>query len=172
MTDNELLLSISSIMDKKLYPLEKRMDAFDEKLDKVEERLSAEIRCLDTKIDNVERRVVSLEHKVDSVEQRVVSLEHKVDSVEQRVVTVERKVVSLEQNLKDVQQNLKDDIHLINLKLENMVMPRLNEIESCYLSTSKRYMQETDKFIAFDTDLSVVKGIVLEHGNRLKAIGA
>ena len=165
MTDNELLLSISNIMDKKLYPLEKRMDAFDEKLDKVEERLSAEIRCLDTKIDNVERRVVSLEHKVDAVEQRVVTVERKVVSLEQNLKDVQ-------QNLKDVQQNLKDDIHLINLKLENMIIPRLNEIESCYLSTSKRYMRETDKFIAFDTDLSVVKGIVIEHGNRLKAIGA
>lgn len=123
MTDNELLLSISDIMKKNLYPLEQRMDALDEKIDNVEARLSARIDCLDVKIDNVE-------------------------------------------------QNLKNDIHLINLKLENMIIPRLNEIESCYLSTSERYQHETDKFIVFDTDLSVMRGIILEHGNRLSAIGA
>lgn len=137
MTDNELLLSISDIMKKNLYPLEKRMDAFDEKIDKVEEKLSARIDCLEVKIDNVEQ-----------------------------------KLHSVEQNLHSVEQNLKNDIHLINLKLENMIIPRLNEIESCYLSTSERYQRETDKFISFDTDLSVMKGIILEHGNRLSAIGA
>ena len=137
MTDNELLLSISDIMKKNLYPLEQRMDALDEKIDNVEARLSARIDCLDVKIDNVEQNL----HAV-------------------------------EQNLHAVEQNLKNDIHLINLKLENMILPRLNEIESCYLSTSERYQRETDKFIVFDTDLSVMRGIILEHGNRLSAIGA
>lgn len=105
MTDNELLLSISDIMDKKLYPLEKRMDA------------------LDAKIDTVE-------------------------------------------------QKLKSDIHLIHLTLENMVIPRLNEIETCYISTSERYLRETDKFISFESDLSVIKDVIKEHSSRLSVIGA
>lgn len=144
MTDNELLLSISDIMKKNLYPLEQRMDALDEKIDNVEARLSARIDCLDVKIDNVEQNLHAVEQNLHAVEQ----------------------------NLHAVEQNLKNDIHLINLKLENMILPRLNEIESCYLSTSERYQRETDKFIVFDTDLSVMRGIILEHGNRLSAIGA
>lgn len=127
MTDNELLLSISNIMDKKLYPLEQRMDSFDEKLDKLEKKLT-------TKIDTVEQ---NLNSKIDNVE-----------------------------------QNLKHSIRLINLTLENNVVPRLNEIESCYISTSERYQRETDKIIALDTDMSVAKSVILEHSNKLAALRA
>ena len=123
MTDNELLLSISQIMDKKLDPFEKRMDTFEEKLDK-----------LDAKIDRVEQ---NLNTKIDLVE-----------------------------------QNLKHSIHLINLTLDNNIVPRLNEIESCYISTSERYLKETDKIIALDTDLSVAKSVILEHSKKLAALGA
>lgn len=173
MSNDELLLSISDLMKKNLQPLEKRMDAFDEKIDKVEERLSARIDCLDVKIDNVEQRLTSeikrLDSKIDNVEQNLTSEIKRLDS---KIDSVEQNLHSVEQNLLSVEQNLKNDIHLINLKLENMIIPRLNEIESCYLSTSERYQRETDKFIAFDTDLSVMRGIILEHGNRLCAIGA
>lgn len=138
MTDNELLLSISNIMDKKLYPLEKTMDAFDEKLDKLETKLT-------NKIDTVEQ---NLNSKIDTLEQ---NLNSKIDTVE---------------------QNLKHSIRLINLTLENNVVPRLNEIESCYISTSERYQRETDKIISLDSDMSVAKSVILEHSNKLAALGA
>lgn len=32
-------------------------------------------------------------------------------------------------------------------------------------------MRETNIFVAFNRDLSVIKGIILKHGNRLSAIG-
>lgn len=123
MTDKELLLSISKIMDQKLKPIENRIDG-------VEQNLKADINRLDSKIDTVE------------------------------------------QSLKAVEQNLKADIHLINLNLENVIVPRLNEIEACYVSTSKRYMREVDKLVSFDTSLSALQDVVIEHGNRLHLIGA
>lgn len=140
MTDNELLLSISNIMDAKLQPLEKRMDSFDEKIDKVE------------------KRVVAVEERVIAVEQQVIAMEQEIKATQQELTTT--------------RQELSDKIQLINLKLENMIIPRLNEIESCYLSTSERYMRETDKFVAFNTDLSAMRSVIIEHGNRLSAIGA
>lgn len=147
MTDNELLLSISNIMDAKLQPLEKRMDSFDEKIDKVEKRVVA-------------------------VEERVVAVEERVIAVEQQVIAMEQEIKATQQELTTTRQELSDKIQLINLKLENMIIPRLNEIESCYLSTSERYMRETDKFVAFNTDLSAMRSVIIEHGNRLSAIGA
>lgn len=149
MTDNELLLSISNIMDKKLYPLEQRMDVFDEKLDKLEKKLT-------TKIDSVEQ---NLNSKIDTVEQ---NLNSKIDTVEQ----------NLNSRIDTVEQNLKHSIRLINLTLENNVVPRLNEIENCYISTSERYQRETDKIISLDTDMSVAKSVLLEHSNKLAALGA
>ena len=141
MTDKELLVSISQIMDNKIKPLEKRLDEFDEKLDRkidnIEQKLSVEFSRLDNKINNVEKKLSAEISRLDSDIQRINS-----------------------------------NITLLNRQIDNSVVPRLNEIENCYLSTSERYMQETDKFVSFGTDLAVIKDVVIEHGNRLKAIGA
>ena len=130
MTDKELLLSISNIMDNKLQPIENRIDA-------LEQNLKADIQRLDSKIDTVEQKIKTVEH-----------------------------------NLEAVTQNLEAKIHLIDMKLDNMIVPRLNEIESCYLSTYERYSRETDKLVGIENDMSVMKDVVIEHGNKLKALGA
>ena len=58
MTDNELILAISTMMDKKIKPLTHRMDTIETKIDSVQ-------ASLDAKIDSVQ---ASLDAKIDSVQ--------------------------------------------------------------------------------------------------------
>lgn len=51
MTDNELLLAISDMLDKKLSPLELRIEFLERKLDRLEDHLTRQIKFLDLKID-------------------------------------------------------------------------------------------------------------------------
>ena len=120
MTNNELLLSISNLMDTKLNSLEKHMD---EKMDAMEIRLN-------NKIDEVEIR---LDCKIDVVE-----------------------------------ESLGGRIHRTNLILENQVLPRIKEIESCYLSTYERYKQGNTKIEQLQLDVSIIKDVLLEHTEKLK----
>ena len=163
MTNNELLLSISDMMDAKLLPIEQRMDRFDQKLDKVEKNLNAKIdsveQNLNARIDSVQQ---NLNARIDSVEQ---NLNARIDSVEQNL---NARIDSVEQNLNCVEQSLNRQIHILNLKLENIIEPRLNEIESCYISTSERYQIAIEKFQSHEIDLSVIKSIIQEHSKKLK----
>ena len=81
MTDNELLLAMSEMMDKKLAsnlkPIENRLDRMDDRLDRVE-----------TRLENVETRLENVEVRLENVEMRLENVEVRLDSVENKVTTI------------------------------------------------------------------------------------
>ena len=125
MKDDELLLAISDLMDKKLHPLE-------------------------AKIERVED---SLHNKIDLVEQALTS-----------------EIVKLDNKIDAVDKNLQNQITRINLFNENVVMPRLQTIESCYLSTYERYKDRNEQIDQLQLDISVIKRVVIDHGEQLRKI--
>lgn len=67
-------------------------------------------------------------------------------------------------------QQVKADVQRIDLKLENNVIPRLQNIESCYLDTYNRYISEVEKAHALEMDVDILKKVVSEHSEKLKNI--
>lgn len=157
MDHKELLLAISDMMDHKLDSIHTRMDTFDTKLDAVEERLSGDIRALDAKIDAVEEKlsadISALDAKIDAVEEKLSAdisiLDAKIDAVDRRHGS---------------------DIRTIKICLENVVVPRLNHIEQCYLATSERYMKDSGRIEGLLMDVQVIKSIVQDHSIQLQKI--
>lgn len=149
MTDNELLLAISEIVNKNSKGLERRMDRLETKIDEVEDRLSK-------KIDEVDER---LSKKIDEVDER---LSKKIDEVENR----------LSNKIDEVDRRLSMEIHNISLRMENRIEPRLDHIEECYLSVSKRYQDEADKIEKLEMNMEVVQSVVKEHSVKLNAMTA
>ncbi|MCI9597918.1 MAG: hypothetical protein HFE75_11615 [Firmicutes bacterium] len=60
-----------------------------------------------------------------------------------------------------------EDVHLL---LENNVIPRLQQIESCYTDTYDRYAVGVEKIDAIETDVDVLKRVVQDHSEKLKAL--
>ena len=121
MTNNELYLAISELVNNNSKELEYRMDIMDHKID-------------------------ALDHRIDALESRIDALDHKIDGVE---------------------KSLKDEIRSIHLKLENLIEPRLQNIEACYLSTFERYQVNVEKFDRMQLDIEVLKSIVRKHDEIL-----
>lgn len=142
MTNEELLLAMSDMMDAKLKPVHVKMDRMDRRLGKVEKRL-----------EKLEGRMGRLEESVIRLEEREGGLENRVGKLDDRVGTLESRVKRIEVDL-----------------LENGVMPRLNTIEAFYVETSKRYQESTDHMEAVRADISVLKLVVQEHSKKLQAI--
>ncbi len=65
---------------------------------------------------------------------------------------------------------IKADVKNINLTLENDVLPRLREIESCYTGTSKRYQSGINQIEAMQADIDVMKSVIREHSEKLQKI--
>ncbi len=66
---------------------------------------------------------------------------------------------------------IKDELTTIRVDLlENNVIPRLNTIENCYLSTFNKYSVNADKMESLISDMEVLKRVVLEHSEKLQKI--
>lgn len=143
MTNNELLLAISDMMDQKL----------------------------DTKLKPIEDDIKSMKDDIAILKTDVAILKTDVDNLKTRVTALENDVIYLKNEfalMKDESKSMRAEILDIKLFQENVILPRLNTIESCYTDTYNRYRYYNDKMqTAFD-DIELLKKVVAEHSEKLK----
>lgn len=58
----------------------------------------------------------------------------------------------------------------MELLLENDIIPRLQNIESCYTSTFRLYTNRTEELDAIQSDVDILKRVVSEHSEKLQKI--
>ena len=88
--------------------------------------------------------------------------------------------VKLEAGLKPIENDtremkesivsLKDEIHRLKLCKENIVLPRLNTIESCYTSTYNRYKDYADRMDAAFVDIDLLKKVAEMHSEQIQKL--
>lgn len=142
MTNNELLLSISRMLDTKLkVEIQPIKDALQSVKDEVKE--------INVRLQNVETEVQQVKVEVEQLNGEVQKLK-----------------VGVEQVKVDVQK-LKDETYQLRLNQEKTIMPRLNTIESCYTGTYNRYRSYVEKMETAFMDIDVLKMVVAEHSEKL-----
>lgn len=65
---------------------------------------------------------------------------------------------------------LKSNINKTKLLLENDVLPRLQNIESCYTSTYRRYANGIEQIESLQSDVQILKKVVAEHSETLQKL--
>lgn len=65
---------------------------------------------------------------------------------------------------------IKDNVKGINLTLENDILPRLQNIKSCYTSTYKRYQSGANQIEAMQMDIEVMKKVIAEHSEKIQKL--
>lgn len=83
---------------------------------------------------------------------------------------MDKKLKSELQPLKNDLKSVKDEVHQIKLYQENVILPRLNIIESCYTDTYNRYKNYADKIESVFDDIEILKRVVAEHSEKLQKI--
>ncbi len=67
-------------------------------------------------------------------------------------------------------QDIKGRVKKIELAQENVILPRLQNIESCYTSTYDRYKDNVEDYETMKQDISILKKVVTEHSEKLQRI--
>ena len=97
-----------------------------------------------------------------------------IKGVEERLDRVEGRLDGVEGSLDRVEgrlDNLENEVRVIRVDiLENNVIPRLNTIEQCYLDTSKRYLEKSEKFEAAITDIEVMKLAIQKNSEDIEEL--
>lgn len=77
---------------------------------------------------------------------------------------------SLRAEIAGTRDSLQSQLTQINLTLEQNVVPRLNTIESCYVSTYERYSQGINQLESIQSDILVMKDVIMKHSTQLAKI--
>ena len=102
-----------------------------------------------------------LDRKLDAkLDARLKPIEHELKVLRTEVDGLKKEV-----------DTLKTEIHQIKLFQENIIMPRLNDIEACYTSTYQRYKDHADRMEQTYEDVALLKKVVASHSEMLQRAG-
>ncbi|WP_300809475.1 hypothetical protein [uncultured Acetatifactor sp.] len=146
----EDLLAISQMMEEML----------DRKLDARLKPIEHELKSLKAEVDGLKAEVKGLKAEVDGLKAEVKGLKAEVDGLKAEVDGLKKEV-----------DTLKTEIHQIKLFQENIIMPRLNDIEACYTSTYQRYKDHADRMEQTYEDVALLKKVVASHSEMLQRAG-
>ena len=79
--------------------------------------------------------------------------------------------VKLESVLESKLQPIRDDIRFLKLQNENEILPRLQNIEECYLSTYERYKNGIMQLDAMQADIDIMMNVLMKHSKQLQQLG-
>lgn len=151
MVDKEMLAAMEELLDRKL---DEKLEPINQELDKLDSR----VLRLETSVENLKDGMQKLDERTSRLETSVENLKDGMEKLSERTSRLETSVENLE----------KDMTYVKVVQLENNVIPRLNTIERCYIDTSKRYLERTEKMERMDVDISILKQVVANHSEQLK----
>ena len=127
----------------------------EERLDNVEVTLTH----VQDRLDNVEVTLTHVQDRLDNVEFTLTHVQDRLDHVEGRLDHVEDSLTHVGERLDCVEGRLTK----IELIQENDMLPRLQNIESCYLSTFDRYQEHVSGYKTMESDIELLKKVVAAH---------
>ncbi len=83
---------------------------------------------------------------------------------------MDKKRKPVKDEMRKMKSEMKSEIGKIKLYQENEIMPRLQNIESCYTDTFKRYQSGVEQLDAIQMDVDVIKDVVCEHSDKFQKI--
>ena len=173
MTNNELLLSISDMIDSKLNAGLRLMK---NEMQDMKGELQTELRTMEQGLrSDMQKMEQGLRSDMKKMEQELRSdiqeLRSDMQTMEQGLRSdMQTMEQGLRSDMKKMEQELKSDIHMLKLCQENLILPRLNTIESCYTDTYRRYRDDADQMEAVSADVDIMKKVIAEHSQRLQKL--
>ncbi len=159
MTDNELLLAIADIMDRK-------MDARFRPVENGMQTIQSEI-CI------MKEDIRTMQGEMQGMKGDIRAIQGEMQDMKEDIRTIQSEMQDMKEDIRAIQDEMQvmhNEIHNTKLFQENILLPRLNTIESCYTDTYERYKKGADRMEATFVDTELLKRVVSEHSEKLKKI--
>ena len=85
-------------------------------------------------------------------------------------VELQGEIQAVKAGLQGKIEDLQAEVHQIKLFQENVIMPQLNTIQSCYTSTYNRYKDSVEGYEALQADNELMKQIIMQHSEQLQKL--
>lgn len=110
---------------------------------------------------------VKLKAEIQPIKNEIQNLKGEIQAVKTEIQAVK---ADLQAEIQAVRADLQTQILQMKLFQENVMMPRLNTIEACYLSTYNRYKDSVEGYEALQADNALMKNIIMEHSDKLQKL--
>ena len=155
MTNNELLLAISDMMDTKLraelQPLRNEMKDFKDEMRNEMQDFRGEMQS-------------EMQDFRGEMQSEMQDFRGEMQSGMQDFRG------EMRSEMQDFKDEMQSGVHQIKLFQENIILPRLDTIESCYLDTYRRYRDNADRMEAVFEDVGIMKKVLAEHSKQLQKL--
>lgn len=138
-----------------------------ENLKAVTAELKDEVTGLEVRMSNMEYKFDVLTREVTQLKDNVIDLTGRTANLEKSSERTNSRLDSIEKCLQEQRESLKR-IEVIHL--ENNLIPRVANIESCYLTTFERYKAYTDRLPELFATVSNVSRTVQAHSEAFRKI--
>ena len=115
--------------------------------------------ALSNMLDPIKGDISEMKGDISGLKEDVSGLKEDVSGLKADVSEMKKEMSEMNTRLKKVE-----------LTQENVILPRLQNIEACYTSTYDRYKQSVEDYETLKMDMDVVKRIVAEHSAKLQMI--
>ena len=85
-------------------------------------------------------------------------------------VKLKAEIQPIKNEIQSVEAELQAQIHKIEVFQKEVLLLRLDTIESCYLSTYYRYKDSVEGYEALQADNAVMKAVIMEHSDKLQKL--
>ena len=158
--NDELQMVVNTILDE-MGQMENRFNTavnmVVDEMGQMEDRIN---KRMDEKFQKVDEKFQRIDKQFQKVDERFQRIDEKFQRVDERLERLETRMESTEGRLMKIEVDL----------LENNVIPRLNTIEECYLSTCNRYLASSERMDGAFTDIDLLKRVVSDHSEKLQRI--
>lgn len=127
--------------------------------DLLDRKLFSALQPIKDDIHVLKEDVAELKEDVSVLKEDVAGLKEDVSVLQENFIVLEDKV-----------QSISDGLHQVKLCQENIIIPRLDTIESCYTDTYRRYQSYGDKMDSVFTDVDLLKKTVSSHSEKLQKL--
>ncbi len=138
MTDNELLLALSGMLDKKL---------------------KAELQPIKNELQTMKDDIADMKGEIAGMKGEIADIRNEIAGMKGEIASIKSNML--------IMQN---EIRQIKLCQENIILPRLDTIESCYSDTFNRYRTYADKMDSVFEDVELLKTVVTHHSEKLQKL--
>lgn len=133
-----------------------------------QEDLAAISNLFDEKFRMLDQKFLEIDQRFKEIDQRFNNIDQRFKEIDQRFLDMES---HFDQKLKAAIDPIQKQLTRIEIDiLENNVLPRLDTIESCYLSTYDRYREAAPKIDTMEMRLDVLEATVSSHSKQLQYI--
>ena len=162
MVDKEMLTAMEGLLDRKLEPVNGKLDRLEIFVDERMTGLEASVSGLDERMSSLEASVSRLDERMSSLEASVSRQDERTSNLEASVKEIENRTLELELDVKEIKVKY----------LENNILPRLNTIEAYYTGTLKMYRNKAELIDKMGMDVSNLNITVENHSKVLRTVAA